>query len=313
MVVCKYCNREFKNTSSLNNHVKSAKYCLELRGEKNDNRFKCKICDKILSTKQRYEGHIKSCQEDVTCEYCNEMFSNKNSLIVHHSSCMKKFESTIEKLKEKHANEIKEQSEKYEKQIKELQDKLERIATESVKKPTKIINNTQRNNILNINNLFPLTDKYIEDQVENFSTEHIKKGHVGYVDYFLNYPLNNRILCSDYGRKIVEYVDNNGKVITEPGLSQLIIKLFQSIKERNKKLIQQYIDELKKKYNDKDVEKIICELSNLLIMVERGCDGEKTNLCHNLIKDICSRSIPFKKKNKLQNDMEDKYEFILCD
>ncbi len=48
---CQYCANEFSSKTSLINHQKRAKYCIDLRQEIPDNLFKCLNCDKVLLIK----------------------------------------------------------------------------------------------------------------------------------------------------------------------------------------------------------------------------------------------------------------------
>ena len=98
---CEYCNSKFKTKSALNNHKNKAKYCLILQGkiEPKEEVFKCNLCDKILSTKQKLELHKEKCEgkkeklEEFKCDYCNKILSSKQYLESH----IKKCEIIIEK------------------------------------------------------------------------------------------------------------------------------------------------------------------------------------------------------------------------
>lgn len=46
----------------MNNHQKKAKYCLVLQGKIEILEFKCEYCNKILSSKQNLELHLKKCE-----------------------------------------------------------------------------------------------------------------------------------------------------------------------------------------------------------------------------------------------------------
>jgi len=271
---CEYCKKAFSSKSNLTHHQKTAKSCLEKQNIISD--FKCIECLKTFNSKYNLERHKKTCNYNIILPYKieNEGLKNENNI-------------------------LKNQQKKYEKQIKDLQDKLERIATEGVKKFTKNIN-TINNNQKVINNLIPLTDDHIKEQVQYFSKEHIKKGHVGYVDYFMDYALNNRITCSDFGRRVIEHIDEDGNIIKDPKLTNLLKKLFESIKDKNMELSNQYKDELKASYDSETFMKLMLEIGKCISMVNRGADGEKTDLCHNIIEDICSRSLPIKEQKILK-------------
>ena len=54
-----FCKRNFKNISSLNNHIKTAKYCLALRNK--NVIFMCEYCDKKFSSKYGLDKHTINC------------------------------------------------------------------------------------------------------------------------------------------------------------------------------------------------------------------------------------------------------------
>ena len=114
------------------------------------------------------------------------------------------------------------------KQIKELQDKLENIAIKAVQRPT--TRNTQINNY--IQQLKPVTDEHLLDSVPNLTIDHIIKGPEGYAEYALEYPLKDRMVCSDYSRRKIKFKDKDGKVITDPEMNTLAVKFFESINDK---------------------------------------------------------------------------------
>jgi hypothetical protein len=151
----------------LNNHKNKSKYCLIIQGkiEPKDKIFKCTICDKILSSKQYLESHMKKCDviekeniEEFKCEFCNKILSSKQYLESHMKKCeiieddkifqcefCKKILSTKQTLeyhtnicdKENIAKElktIKEQLEKQEKLHKEQLEKQEKLHKEQLEK-----------------------------------------------------------------------------------------------------------------------------------------------------------------------------------
>lgn len=62
---CPYCNKEFSKAYNLALHIKTAKYCLELRQETVNTTYThtCDGCLKEFSLKQSYEKHILTCKE----------------------------------------------------------------------------------------------------------------------------------------------------------------------------------------------------------------------------------------------------------
>jgi phage shock protein A len=140
-------------------------------------RFTCKTCEKPFNKKFNLDRHQEKCvsidsfhylQENVK-KMKNEKFGYKTHIDL----------LTIQVLEQKQT-------------IKELQDKLENVA---VKRPT-TSNKTQINNY--IHNMKPVTDEHLLDNVQHLTIEHIKKGAEGYAEYALEYPLKDRLLCSDF-------------------------------------------------------------------------------------------------------------------
>ena len=118
---CQYFHSKFSTKSSLNKHIKYAKYCISKRNEKSSNEFKCSGCNKTYTSKYALNIHIESCIELLTQRY----------------------EEKIKELKEQ----LIEQKEQYETKIRHLQDKLENIVLKAVSRPVSTTKNTQINYI----------------------------------------------------------------------------------------------------------------------------------------------------------------------
>jgi hypothetical protein len=282
---CQYCKKTFKSTSNLNYHIKNAKYCLILRNEKSNGSFQCKNCLKNFSTKQRKDLHVNNCK------------TNINDVINENIVLKEKIKDKDEQLKE-----LKEQ-------IKEKNEQIERLATVAINRPTNIQNN-RINQI--INNLTPITDQYLKDQAEFLTIDHIKDGVDGYVKYALDYPLKDKIVCTDFSRRKIKYKDEEGNLIDDPEMLKLSQKLFKAIEEKNAFLVNEYIKELHERYNilimnpNNEMEDL--ESSDYFSKLEMITDelfkvkdqkkeideiakGNKPEIYHNFLKDVCSKSI----------------------
>ena len=60
--ICQFCNTEFKNLRSMENHQRATKYCLAIQGKLSD-AYKCIGCNKSFATNYWLTSHHKSCLE----------------------------------------------------------------------------------------------------------------------------------------------------------------------------------------------------------------------------------------------------------
>jgi hypothetical protein len=59
---CKYCKNNFTTKTSLNNHQKTAKYCMSLRNIKIEPSYKCDGCGKMFSRHYHLNRHEQKCR-----------------------------------------------------------------------------------------------------------------------------------------------------------------------------------------------------------------------------------------------------------
>jgi uncharacterized C2H2 Zn-finger protein len=253
---------------------------LNLRNKEIVNEFKCDVCDKLFSLKDSYTKHCFTCHNYPGITKLKKIINDKCNKIVSITNSNKQY---IEKLEEKDVL-----LSKYELTIKELHDKLENVAIQVAKRPT-TSNKTQINNY--IHNMKPVTEEYFLDNVQHLTIDHINKGAEGYAEYALEYPLKDRVICSDYSRRKVKFKDKDGNVITDPEMTTLARKFFHSIKEKNKELICKSANELKERLGDDNVMDTVVRLFDYKSDIEKGSDGEKTDFHHDFVKQVCSRTI----------------------
>jgi len=296
--ICLYCNKSFLTKSNLKNHIENAKYCIALRENSNNS----------------------NSNSNFSCDCCNKKFTSKNNLNYHLPRCNFKKDIEIEKLKKdletteklKIQNEIyKEQIEELKEQLKDKDEQLQKLAIAAINKPTSVQNNNQKINQI-INNLNPITEQHLKEQVEFLTIDHIKDGVNGYVKYALDYPLKDRIVCTDFSRRKLKYKDDNGNLIEDPEMIKLSQKLFKAIEEKNSTLINEYITELHDKYkvmvmepnNEMDEEESeefsvkfnsitdeLFKVKNQRKEINEIANGKKTDILHDFVKDICSKTI----------------------
>lgn len=271
---CEHCNKEFKNTYVLKNHMKTAKYCLEIQGLILNNNYKCNFCNKNYTQKKDLDRHLSNCIKKIILE--------KDKIIT-----------------EKDAR------------IKELQDQLIDIIKN--RPPTTINNNNNSTNqrINNIiNNLQPITDAHLVEQSQYLTLDHIKDGVEGYVKYALEYPFKDRIVCLDYSRKKIKYKDQDENIIDDPEMVKLSQKFFKAIEGKNTEIINNQLEILYEQLNElqndpnndmnedetilfqnnseKLTNKIFAFRDNRIDVMDAS-KGKKSEICNDFIKNICSK------------------------
>ena len=287
MIDCKYCSNKFRNNSSLNNHQKTAKYCLKLR-DITIKEYKCDSCNKLFTTLTNLNRHHKTCKvSDVLSNLQDDLETTDKKLELvtrqmedYKDKCLN-YESEMLDMKREHKREI---------QI--LQDKLENVAIQAARRPTQTTNYNNRNQINTIiQNMSPLTDEHFKDTAKHLTIEHLKRGVKGYVEYALNYPLKNKVLCVDYARRKIKYKDTDGKVQTDPEMTRLSQKFFESIADKNRKLAYDCVQELSDDMDSVDKMKIMADMGQLMVDVNQSARGSKSDFTHDFVKGVCSESV----------------------
>jgi hypothetical protein len=181
------------------------------------------------------------------CEFCNKQFATKQSCNVHKQNC---------KLKEK-CFQYEEQQKKIillEQENNTLKKELEllkNIIENQAKQPTKQINNTQNNNItINtsqslkdlINNLEPIDFEEIKIAFENdYCERDIDKGIEGLATFICDGPCQNKLITTDFSRKLISYKTSPQQVISDPQGKLLVsTALKQSAQTLMKKSDERY-------------------------------------------------------------------------
>jgi uncharacterized C2H2 Zn-finger protein len=264
---CKYCKNSFKTISSLNNHIKHARYCLKLREE----------------------------EVMFICEFCEKSFSSKYGMVKHQVNCRDLYENikkNIKKnMKEKYEKLLFDQKKEYEKRICDLQDKLENIAIKAVQNPTTMHNTTTKNIQINnfLKNAPALTDAVIQDNIQYLTLDHHVQGAEGYAKYAMEFPFKGRIVCVDVARNKIKYKDGDGNVIEDVGFQKMMMKLCKAIFGKSYDLSIEHLDKLAKKFTEKELEQYdYLAAAKAITMYSKGSESD---FCRKIVKIISKSAV----------------------
>lgn len=247
MSTCEYCKKTFANKSSLMNHIKKTKKCINNR-ESNESikiNYACEYCNKVFTSKQRLNLHITKCDSQQVILEKKELENKlleKDKIIVELQCTINQHNSHMKKIEKQ--NEI--QIEKFENQIKELQDTIAKLADKAISKPTikntnnsrNVTSNTQYNNIQPVN----LSPEHIEKVInEQISFQDVIKGKKGFVNFVVNNFLkdekgNYKAWCPDHNRKIIRYKDENNDIVKDPSGYNIIKSIAPAFEKKSQEI-----------------------------------------------------------------------------
>jgi hypothetical protein len=287
---CEYCKKQFTNKSNLKAHQKTTKYCIKIQNE---------LLNQKIET------------DNFDCEFCLKKFTTKTNLKTHEKICIKKQDVHLLLDKDKTIEKLKILLEEKDKLIEKLMTMIQPVNISNNNSVNYSTSNTQKINNT-INNLTPITDEHMLEQSKYFNIDYVKKGAIGYVDYALEYPFKNKILCVDFARRKIKYKNNDGDIVDDPEMVKLSQKFFKTIENVNSDIIGSYIrelgnnlEELNENSNndmDEDETKIFGINSDGILdktftaikykkEVKEAADGNKPELYYDFVKNICSRVV----------------------
>ena len=155
-----------------------------------------------------------------TCD-CGKNFSRIDTLRRHKTKC----EESISGKEELLLKVI----DKYGDMVKDLQQQIADLASKS----NQTTNSNNRNMVMQ--NLQPITDEELQEHIEVLSLDFIQQGAKGYADFAGNYPLKDKVLCTDKARKKLKYKNEAGE-LTDDGRT-LAQRFFNAISERNTNIL----------------------------------------------------------------------------
>lgn len=257
---CQICNKEFSSTSNLNKHKRTSK---------------CSKIDKCLNCHQCFLINMEE-----HSPICSHTLLKRNAQL---EADIERYISHITMLQERIENMTHERLDELQKQLKELTKKVEE------KKQDQVIHIHNHN--IKIQNLQVMNTNDFDDFTEFLTIDHIKKGAFGYAEYAINYPLNNKIICTDFARRKLKYKTDDGEVKNDINLISLSKDLFKSINLRNKELIFEHAREYIETLEDPE-EKMnaYVKFMNYISLIRDGSQGIHHELYTDFVKQICTLS-----------------------
>jgi len=146
--ICTFCNKQYNSLSSLNYHQKTAKFCLKLQQniqEENNTNFSCEHCEKIFSTKFNLNRHLGICNIKILKDTLNQELKLKEEQYLTEKSNLEKQIKEKDKQISKLENNIKDNTD-LEKRIITFQYELKEKETQLKEKENQI--NSQREDFL---------------------------------------------------------------------------------------------------------------------------------------------------------------------
>ena len=211
---CEFCKRVLKNTSSMNNHLKSAKYCLKIRGEIKKGKFLCKFCSKDFHQKIHLHNHTLVCN---TQQYTSKLEKENKLLQLH-----------VDILRDERDKLLKEKEDNWE--------KYEKLALTIAKNPP--TNKTIINNTLNLS-VFNKSDEDIKKIVdEHYNRNYVTEGQRGVARFTHSHVINQSdgedpvYTITDKSRGNGKYKTSENEVVTDAGMKGLTNKIYPSIKKK---------------------------------------------------------------------------------
>lgn len=287
---CDICTKEYSTKSNLSKHQSKNKCFTNVN-------LNCDVCNKTFSNNNNLKRHKIKNTCSITCLHCNTTFRTLHVCPIVTSQRNIELEKENVLLKERCENmsqrlkELEYDNERYIKQIIDLQNnvqqemrKLSRTVKKAVKqKPTTTIINV--NNNFKIENLQVLDLNDFSQYASQLTIDHIKKGAAGYAEFALKYPLNNKIVCTDFARRTIKYKSQENQLANDYNLSIIGAHLFRSINMHNKKQILDYITSIED--TDRNITDTRVEFTDYVDLVRDGSQGIKHKLFPEFVKEIC--------------------------
>ena len=160
---CEFCKKEFSTKTNLSVHQKTTKYCLDIQG-KNNNNFKCNLCDKYFTSHQRLSDHLNVCKLKDKINYEIELKKVQEELSLHKKQ---------EKIRLKEKDRIIQEKNEY---ILKLEEKIEKYESTLVNMASEPKTTKHTTNNVVINTTLNLTKEHVTKLLDEHMTKDVVAG-----------------------------------------------------------------------------------------------------------------------------------------
>jgi hypothetical protein len=217
---CQYCKNTFFNNSSLRNHQKKAKYCLEIQGKKVSEEFKCNFCGSIFTSKVGLNYHYNICRSSDIIVKLQQSENDRKRVQNENILLKKQLEDALQREKE-------------------LMKAYEKLAAISANKSTTVTNNSTTNNNLNLGVFDKSADDIKRIVDEKYNRDYLIQGQLGVAKFTHKHVLDSddkenppTYLITDKNRGNGKYKISDTEVVSDPNMNGLTKRVHPSIKSK---------------------------------------------------------------------------------
>ena len=297
---CEFCNKEYKNISNLNNHQKTAKFCLRIQNgfEESEENLVCDLCDKTLSSKYRLESHKLTCKVNKKKKY-DELID----IIKKKDEDIKQKDDLIIELKSKL-----EMSEKYQNCLTEIakQPKIQKI--QKIQKNQQTINqqtNQINNKYINLSPLILDPDDIKEKVEKNFTKNNFLEGQKGVAEFVFDNLLKDSngkstIICTDSSRHKYSYKTEDGQIKVDIRAKRLTDMIKNDIMKKSSDIIS---NEIKKTDDIMNLMNKILDINNMKYD-DNGKFLSRLSILTQYTEEIFNTAKELLEKNNIKNNIK---------
>ena len=225
--VCEFCQKSFKNQTTLFCHQTKTKNCLEKQGKEVIS-YKCEFCQKNLASKKRLETHLGVCKSKSISSVSKEL----------EEKLMNDMEVQFEK---KLNDKLKEQRYIYDEKIKYQEETIRKLELNIEKLQNTISSIAHKNTTTTTNNVVINSNQYLDlskEHVGEIIEKHLTKDVVGQGVIGLANMVSTKLLkaedgtvkykCIDPSRQMFGYQNGEGEMVKEMKANKLTSALVQS-------------------------------------------------------------------------------------